>query len=568
MNGTAPPKNAVIYLRVSTDKQVKKDYDPEGLSLPAQREACTNKAASLEARVVQEYVEPGVSGGSLRKRKSFQKMLRDIADRGDIDYVIVWSVSRWARDQEDHWTSRGLIRKHGARLISVKEQIGGDSSSEIMVEGVLAAVAAGRRMEIAEDVKRGMARKAQVGGTPYRAPLGYVNVSKVIDGREVRDIELDPDRAELIRECFRLYATGEYSLITLAAIMEARGLRTRATKSAPSKALPPSRLSGMLRNDYYLGLVRVEGKVYPGRHEPLVDEETFETVQSVLASRRQNGARAWKHHHYLAGTLYCAACGGRLLYSRNTGSNGSSYEYFVCINKPLGDCSEPYHRLDYLEAAIDDVYRTIEISDKVRRSIRDGMTARLDDLAGKSSSEVEAAARTLQELKRQEQKLFEAYLGDSISKDLHDEHQSRIRRERVAAETVLRRLDADFEVGRKNLQLILSLVTDTQDAYRRSAPDGKALLNRSLFEAIYIDQDDDVTTADLREPFDSLITLAQLEEAPPQGRQTVLEAAFAATRAGNGKTPARFSRTGVPKSERRYPQGESNPRYQRERLAC
>ena len=36
----AKAKRAVLYLRVSTPSQVKTDYNPEGISLPAQREAC------------------------------------------------------------------------------------------------------------------------------------------------------------------------------------------------------------------------------------------------------------------------------------------------------------------------------------------------------------------------------------------------------------------------------------------------------------------------------------------------------------------------------------------------
>jgi site-specific DNA recombinase len=51
-------KRAVIYLRVSSAGQVNTDYDPEGLSIPAQREACRRFAERHGAVVVREYVEP------------------------------------------------------------------------------------------------------------------------------------------------------------------------------------------------------------------------------------------------------------------------------------------------------------------------------------------------------------------------------------------------------------------------------------------------------------------------------------------------------------------------------
>ncbi len=56
-----------------------------------------------------------------------------------------------------------------------------------------------------------MSQKAKVGGTPGQAPLGYLNVRQIIDGREVRTIAVDPDRAPLIQHAFKAYATGMYT---------------------------------------------------------------------------------------------------------------------------------------------------------------------------------------------------------------------------------------------------------------------------------------------------------------------------------------------------------------------
>src|SRR5262249_18331590 len=153
---------------------------------------------------------------------------------------------RWARNQEDYWMARGLIRRAGATLKSVKEKIGGEGSADVVMEGVMAAVAEGRSIDTAEDVRRGIERKVKVGGTPYRAPIGYVNVGKIVDGNEVRDVVPDPDRATLISEVFELYATESYTLEELAALMEARGLRSRPSGDLPSQALSEQRLSDLL----------------------------------------------------------------------------------------------------------------------------------------------------------------------------------------------------------------------------------------------------------------------------------------------------------------------------------
>jgi len=67
-------KRAVIYLRVSTAKQVGKDDDPDGYSLPAQEEACRRKAETLDAEVVEVFVDRGESAKTA-DRRAFQRML-------------------------------------------------------------------------------------------------------------------------------------------------------------------------------------------------------------------------------------------------------------------------------------------------------------------------------------------------------------------------------------------------------------------------------------------------------------------------------------------------------------
>src|SRR5947207_8662049 len=93
-------KRAVIYLRVSTAKQANKDDDPDGYSLPAQREACERKAEALDAEVVAVFVDRGESAKTADRRE-FQKMLAFVQKQGDIDYVILDEVDRFARNRRD-----------------------------------------------------------------------------------------------------------------------------------------------------------------------------------------------------------------------------------------------------------------------------------------------------------------------------------------------------------------------------------------------------------------------------------------------------------------------------------
>src|SRR5690349_12402684 len=87
--GRPQTKRAVIYLRVSTAKQMAKDDDPDGYSLPAQEEACRRKAEALDAEVIAPpFIDRGESAKTA-DRRGFQQMLAFVKEQGDIDYVIL-----------------------------------------------------------------------------------------------------------------------------------------------------------------------------------------------------------------------------------------------------------------------------------------------------------------------------------------------------------------------------------------------------------------------------------------------------------------------------------------------
>lgn len=497
-------KRAAIYLRVSSQKQVETDLDPEGLSLPSQRKRCEAEAGKLGAEVVREYVEPGISGGSVLKRKAFKQLLADIEQHRDIDVVIIWNVARWARDEIDQWSAFGILQRHGVEVASASEPI--DSSpTGMLVFGIMGAIAAHERRRLAIEVTRGLTQKAEVGGTPGLAPLGYRNVSKELDGRQIRDVELDAERAPLIRDVFQLYATGDYSLAELATILEVQGLRTRATKRTPEQAIGINRLAEILRNAYYMGLVRWNGKTYKGRHEPLVDEATFQQVQDLLDAKRQSGERSWRHHHYLRGSLFCAECGGRLMFVQAKG-NGGTYEYFVCKGRSDGSCSQSHHRAEAVEAAIERHYGdsdAVRLSDEDRNRIRQAVRAHVGEKADTLDEQIDEAKAELARLAGEERKLLQAHYADQVSPELFAEEQARIRRERAGAEQRMGELSVDHGRILDALDAALSLTEDMQQAYVNAGPQERRLLNQAFFKRLEIDAEE-VVGWELAEPFASL----------------------------------------------------------------
>ena len=475
---TGKRHRAVLLLRVSSSGQVKTDYDPEGLSIPTQRKGGTQKADTLNADVVREYIEPGVSGGSMTKRKAFKKLLADIEELHDVDYVIIWSVSRWARDNEDYWAARGLVNRAGAALLSVKEPIGDDSAHGIMFESVMAGWAASQRIQISEDVTDGIRRKVEVGGTHSRAPIGYFNVREPLpQGGEVRTVTVDRERAEIICWGYRTYATGLYSIADITTLLEVRGLRSRPTPCYTSKPLSQSAVHALLSNRYYIGEVKYHGKFYPGRHEPIISEGLFDRVQAILAAHKLAGERDRKHQHYLKGSIFCGSCGRRLTYSQNTG-HGGTYEYFVCLGNQRHECPQRAQRVDAVEAAIENHYRSIAATDADHERIRAAVEQKLSAMTENSSDELARCNTLLDNLKTQERKLMEKDYRDEISAELFSEESARIKRERLDATAVVKRLNVHHGQIQDALALVLSILShDIHDLYLRATPIQRRFLN-------------------------------------------------------------------------------------------
>src|SRR4051812_23969170 len=261
--GGSGRSQALIYLRVSTKEQAAAGGEVEGYSIPAQREACRRKAASFGAEVVAEFVDAGESARSA-DRPQLQLLLAYVREH-QASYLIVHKVDRLARNRADDVMITIALQAAGVRLVSCSENID-DTPSGKLLHGIMASIAEFYSRNLGTEALKGMQQKAQRGGTVSKAPIGYRNVGLLVDGREVRIVERDPDRAPLMAWAFEEYATGQWTVPQLLLELTGRGLTTVATRTRLEKPLSLSRLHHALRNRYYLGKVTFKGVEYDGEH--------------------------------------------------------------------------------------------------------------------------------------------------------------------------------------------------------------------------------------------------------------------------------------------------------------
>jgi site-specific DNA recombinase len=346
-----------LYVRVSSERQ---DID---LSIAAQLKALIEYASRNGHEVVKEYIDEAESGRSI-DRPGFREMIATVHQKSSsFQAILVWKLSRFARNREDSIVYKSLLRRHGVQLVSINEPLE-DTPAGKLLEGVIEVIDEFYSTNLAQDVVRGQrenaARGFSNGGKP---PYGYVHV-KVKDGPKLRTkFEIDPKTAPIVQRIFRECLSGK-GLKVITRSLNADGLTSRTGKKWGTTSIEK-----ILHNEAYTGtLVWGRRAKYPGRAgnsallqrtedawPAIVDRATFIQAQAKLSARAP-----WAIHprqvdsaYLLSGIIRCGVCGAAMV------GQGSSprYRYYMCGNarrKGREVCSSPNLPKDKIEGLVVD----------------------------------------------------------------------------------------------------------------------------------------------------------------------------------------------------------------------
>lgn len=516
-NGKASQATAVLYLRVSTKEQAEKNGEAEGYSIPAQRSACQRKAESLGAAVVGEFVDRGESARNAR-RPELQRMLAYVKEQ-PVSYVIVHKIDRLARDRGDDVEITLALRTAGTTLVSCSENID-ETPSGILLHGIMSAMAEFYSRNLANEVMKGLVQKVESGGTPGKAPVGYLNVRGVENGRDVRTIEVDPVRAPLVTWAFEAYSTGEWTQRKLLAELTRQGLDIPACGNKPAKLLVPSYIQYLLTNPYYKGIVRYRGVEYQGKHEPLVTPETWERVQETLRAKNEAKQKERVHPHYLKG-IYCGNCGSRMIVTHARSRSGRIYPYFVCIGRhqKRTDCTMKAVLIDTVEQLVEEHYATVQIPPELGEIIERRLRADLETHYKEARVQRARLEKQRTRLLAEREKLLQAHYAGAVPLDLLKQEQARIGSSLSRIDEYATASENEQALVEINLKRALELASDCQAAYE-SAPDHiRKLFNQAFFKKLYIDDDTHIRS-ELAAPFDVLLGDGLRGAAPEAASET------------------------------------------------
>lgn len=423
----ATSMRAVIYCRVSTKEQA------QNLSLPTQLKACREYCERQGLEVASVFEDAGESAKTI-DRPDFQRLLSYCRqNKGKIQFVVVYNVTRFSRSHHDHAVIRALLLKLGVSLRSVTEPIGDDAVGQLM-ENVLASFAQFDNNQKAERTKAGMRAALDRGRWTWMAPLGYRNGN--LKAGEA-SLVLDPERAPLVRRAFELMASGNLTASEVLAKVTALGLVTRT-----GQPVKPQTFGALLRKSTYIGLLNAPGfklNGVRGDFEPLIAENLFYRVQAVLDRKRPFVPHARDRSDFpLRRFVVCDACQTPLTGSSPKGRS-KNYSYYHCRK-----CRGVSVRREVLERRFVELLESLKPRKEFMRLfsaiVVDVWQARRQE----SSSLRESLALRLDDLKRREAMLEEAYLyRQAVDRETY-ERQRDLLREQIALVT-LQAEDAKLE---------------------------------------------------------------------------------------------------------------------------
>jgi DNA invertase Pin-like site-specific DNA recombinase len=149
-------QHAIAYVRVSTTGQVE-----DGVSLDAQRSKIAAWCDVMGYTLVQTFADEGISGHSVEKRAGLQAAVDVVCATGGV--LVVYSLSRLARNTRETLELGERLSKAGADLVSLSEKIDTTSAAGKMIFRMLAVLAEFERDQVSERTTMALQYKRQQG---------------------------------------------------------------------------------------------------------------------------------------------------------------------------------------------------------------------------------------------------------------------------------------------------------------------------------------------------------------------------------------------------------------------
>lgn len=282
---------AVIYARYSSSVQTEQ-------SIEGQLRDCYKIVEEMGFTVVREYIDRALTGKN-DERPQFRRMIHDSAF-GTFDVVITWKMDRFARNRTDSALYKKILKDNGVRVIYAAETIP-EGNEGVILESVLEGLAEYFSLDLAQKSIRGKRESIRKG----KHVGGKILYGYKVDANNYYVI--DEPAAAIVRKIFNDYVSG------IKATDIAKNLNEAGIKTKAGEDWTRSKIGTVLRKRKYTGVFKSYDVVSEGNIPAIIDLETFQAAQELLAKNKKAGGRnKSKYKYMLSGKVKCGKCGSAM----------------------------------------------------------------------------------------------------------------------------------------------------------------------------------------------------------------------------------------------------------------
>lgn len=416
----------IIYARKSSESDEKQVQ-----SIDDQIRIAKDIANDYKLSVIDTIFE-SKSAKEPNKREGFLELINRIK-KGEADGIICWKIDRLTRNPIDGSELQWLLQKEQLKSIMTpgREYISDDN---VLIFSVESSMANQYIRDLSKNVKRGLKSKIEKGWRPGVAPQGWLNTKTEERGKNY--LVKDPERFPLLRKCWDLMLTGNYTPTEiLDKLNNEWGFRTRVGKNRGSKPLSRSAMYRIFTNPFFAGFIDTPNGLKMGKHDPMVTVEEFDKVQILLG--REGRPRPNRHKYAYTGLIKCKECGGTISATfkekvlKSTGEL-KQYSLYYCSNSrnKRNECSQTgYVNSEIIEEQIMDELSKIKILPEFKDWALEILSERNENDIEKRQKVYETQQQSLSESRRQLDNLAQALIKELVDEDTYKREKSRLQSE-------------------------------------------------------------------------------------------------------------------------------------------
>ena len=423
------------YCRVSTDK------DDQANSFEAQQRYFKEYIdRQPDWELYRVYADEGITGTSTKKRVQFNRMISD-AKMGKFKLIITKEVSRFSRNILDTIQFTRELRAIGVGVLFMNDGINTMEPDAELRLSIMGSIAQEESRKTSSRVKWGQTRQLERGVVFGRSMLGY----DVKDGK----MTINPEGAEIVRLIFHKYAVEGKGTSIIARELREAGFVTYTGNPKWNN----THIVKILKNEKYVGDL-VQKKTYTPdylthakktnhgaeekvvlhhHHEPIIDRDTWNIVQSEMNRRNRHGELASGHgNRYLfSGKIKCGCCGASFVSRKKYRKDGSFYKRWSCFTAaneglrhtdPMGNAVGcdigQLLRDDFAEEILKSAIKSVQLDTKaVIIAVTKATLARIQEFEQGSGESAERLTFEISQIQKKKEDVLAAFFDKTITKE-------------------------------------------------------------------------------------------------------------------------------------------------------